>query len=66
LAGASLWRISLGATLETLPAHFPARALLGAVEGWVPSVGSALIIMGSIALITIASCTVLLKRMDAV
>jgi ABC-2 type transport system permease protein len=66
LAGGSLWRISLGATLETLPAHFPARALLGALGEWVPSVGSALLVMSTIALITVASCTVLLKRTDAV
>jgi ABC-type Na+ efflux pump permease subunit len=66
LAGASLWRISLGATLEVLPAHFPARALLGALGEWVPSVGSALMVMGSITLIAVASCTVLLQRTDAV
>jgi ABC-2 type transport system permease protein len=66
LAGASLWRISLGATLETMPAHFPARAQLGALGELVPSVGGALIIMGSIALLTIASCTILLNRTDAV
>jgi ABC-2 type transport system ATP-binding protein len=66
LASASLWRIGLGATLETMPAHFPARALLAAVGNWVPSVGSALIVMGAITLITISTCTILLKRTDAV
>ena len=66
LAGASLWRIGLGATLDTMPAHFPARALLGALGEWVPSLGSALIVMGSITLITVGICTVLLKRRDAI
>src|SRR5688500_4278434 len=31
LARGSLWRISLGATLDTMPSSFPARALLGAM-----------------------------------
>jgi ABC-2 type transport system permease protein len=66
LAGASLWRISLGATLETMPAHFPARALLGALGEWVPSVGSALIVTAAITLVTVGICTVLLKRTDAI
>jgi ABC-2 type transport system permease protein len=66
LAGASLWRISLGATLETMPEHFPARALLGALGQWVPSVGSALIVAGSVTLLTVGTCTVLLERTDAV
>jgi ABC-2 type transport system permease protein len=66
LAGGSLWRISLGATLETMPAHFPARAVLGALEAWVPSVSSALLVMGSIVLVTVAASTILLKRTDAV
>ncbi|MGH7467384.1 MAG: ABC transporter permease [Longimicrobiales bacterium] len=66
LAGASLWRISLGAALETMPAHFPARAQLGALGSWVPSVGSALIVMSSIALLTVAAATILLKRTDSV
>jgi ABC-2 type transport system permease protein len=66
LAGGSLWRISLGAMLETMPAHFPARAQLGALGEWVPSVGSAVIVMSAIALITVATSTVLLKRTDSV
>ncbi|MQA92314.1 MAG: hypothetical protein GEU90_19150 [Gemmatimonas sp.] len=66
LAGASLWRIGLGATLETMPAHFPARALLGAMGDWIPSLDSALIVMGSITLVTVGICTVLLKRTDAI
>jgi ABC-2 type transport system permease protein len=66
LAGASLWRISLGATLETMPEHFPAQALLGALGQWVPSVGSALIVAGSITLLTVGTCTLLLQRTDAV
>jgi ABC-2 type transport system permease protein len=66
LASASLWRISLGATLETMPPTFPSYALLGAVGDWVPSVGSALIVSGTIAVLTIATCTLLLKRTDAV
>jgi ABC-2 type transport system permease protein len=66
LASASLWRIGLGATLETMPSHFPARALLGALGEWVPSAGSALIVMGVIAFITVGICTVLLQRTDAI
>jgi ABC-2 type transport system permease protein len=66
LAGASLWRIGLGATLDTMPAHFPARALLGALGEWVPSLGSALMVMSSIAIVTVGTCTLLLKRRDAV
>jgi ABC-2 type transport system permease protein len=65
LASASLWRIGLGATLDTMPASFPARALLSAMGDWVPSLGSALIVTGSIALVTVGICTVLLKRRDA-
>ena len=66
LAGGSLWRISLGATLDTMPAHFPARGLLAAMGNWVPSLGSALIVTAAVATITIGMCTVLLKRTDAV
>lgn len=66
LAPASLWRISLGATLETLPAHFPARALLGSLGDWIPSVGSALVITAATAVIATTICTLLLKRTDAV
>jgi len=66
LASASLWRISMGATLETMPAHFPAHALLAALGEWVPSVGSALIVMAAITVVTVAICTVLLKRTDAI
>jgi ABC-2 type transport system permease protein len=65
LAPASLWRIGLGATLQSMPEHFPARALLGAMGQWVPSVGSALIVTGAIAVITTTACTILLKRTDA-
>lgn len=66
LAGASLWRIGLGATLETMPAHFPARALLAALGEWVPSLSSALLVMGAIVVLAVASCTLLLKRTDAI
>lgn len=66
LASASLWRISLGATLDTMPAHFPARALLGAMGNMIPSVGSALIVTAVVAITTIGTCTILLKRTDAV
>jgi hypothetical protein len=66
LATASLWRISLGATLDTMPTHFPARALLAALGNWVPSVGSALIVASTVAIITIGICTLLLHRTDAV
>ena len=66
LAGGSLWRIGLGATLAAMPEHFPARALLGALGTWVPSLGSALMVTGAIAFITVAACTVLLRRTDAV
>lgn len=65
LAPASLWRISLGATLEAMPSHFPARALLPAMGDWVPSVSSAMIVAAAIATVTTAICTVLLKRTDA-
>ena len=66
LAAASLWRISLGATLAAMPAHFPARAMLAALGGWVPSLGSALIITSVVAFMTIGLCTILLQRTDAV
>jgi hypothetical protein len=66
LGGASLWRISLGATLEAMPAHFPSYALLGAVGEWVPSIGSAMIVTAVIAALTIGTCTILLKRTDAI
>lgn len=66
LASVSLWRIGLGATLETMPAHFPARAFLAALGEWVPSVGSAAIVTASIFVVTVGICTVLLKRMDAI
>lgn len=66
LAGASFWRIGLGATLSTMPQHFPARALLGALGDWVPSAGSALIVTGAIGVLTVAACTLLLRRTDAV
>jgi ABC-2 type transport system permease protein len=66
LAAASLWRISLGATLDTMPAHFPARALLASMGDWIPSLGSALIVTGTVAVLTVAISTVLLKRTDAV
>jgi ABC-2 type transport system permease protein len=65
LAGASIWRIGLGATMETLPAHFPARALLSALGDMIPSAADALIVAASIAVATIAACTLLLKRTDA-
>jgi len=65
LASASLWRIGLGATLATMPEHFPARALLGALGEWIPSVGSALVVMATITVIMVAACTILLKRTDA-
>jgi ABC-2 type transport system permease protein len=66
LAGASIWRISLGATLDTMPAHFPARALLAALGDWVPSLGSALIVTASVTTIAVGVCTILTKRTDAV
>jgi ABC-2 type transport system permease protein len=66
LASGSLWRISLGATLDTMPAHFPARGLLGAMGDYVPSLGTALIVAGAVAILTIGMCTVLLERTDAV
>ena len=66
LAPASLWRISLGATIDTMPTHFPARALLAALGDWVPSFGSALIVTSAVAFITIGLSTVLLHRTDAV
>lgn len=66
LAGASLWRIGLGATLDTMPASFPALALLPALGDWVPSLGSALIVTGVVAVVTVGICTVLLKRTDAI
>ena len=66
IAGASLWRIGLGATVDTLPSHFPARALLGPLGDWIPSLGSALIVTVAIAVITVSACAVLLKRTDAV
>ena len=66
LASASLWRISLGATLDTMPTHFPARALLAPLGTWVPSLGSALIVTSVVALITIGLSTMLLHRTDAV
>jgi ABC-2 type transport system permease protein len=65
LSAASLWRIGLGATLETMPAHFPARAFLASLGEWIPSVGSALLVMGAVAVVTVAACTVLLERTDA-
>ena len=65
LAGASLWRISLGATLDTMPAHFPALALLAALGDWVPSLANALIVTGSVSVLALGICTVLLKRTDA-
>ena len=66
LAGASLWRIGMGATLDTMPATFPARALLPALGDWVPSLGSALIVTAVVSVVTVGICTVLLKRTDAV
>jgi ABC-2 type transport system permease protein len=66
LASVSLWRIGLGATLETMPAHFPARALLASLGEWVPSASSALIVMGAITIATVGICTLLLKRTDAI
>jgi len=66
LAGASIWRIGLGATLAAMPGHFPAHALLGALGDYIPSIGSALIVMGSITVITVGTCTVLLQRTDAI
>ena len=66
LAPASLWRISLGATLDTTPTHFPARAFLAALGDWVPSLGSALIVASAVAVITIGLSTLLLHRTDAV
>ena len=66
LSSGSLWRISLGATLDTMPAHFPARALLAALGNVIPSVGSALIVTAVVATLTIGMCTLLLKRTDAV
>jgi len=66
LAGASLWRIGLGATVDTLPTHFPARALLGPLGDWIPSLGSAVIVACTIAVLTISMCTLLLKRTDAI
>lgn len=66
LASGSLWRIGLGATLSAMPEHFPARALLGALGSWVPSLGSALIVASAIAVLTIGISTMLLKRTDAV
>lgn len=66
LASGSLWRIGLGATLDTMPAHFPARALLGALGEWVPSLSSAGIIAGAIVVVAVTLCTLVLKRADAV
>jgi ABC-2 type transport system permease protein len=66
LATASLWRISLGATIDTMPAHFPARALLAALGNWVPALGSALIVATTVVIITIGICTLLLQRTAAV
>jgi ABC-2 type transport system permease protein len=65
LASVSLWRIGLGATLDTMPSHFPARALLGAVGDWIPSLASAVIVMSAITLVTVGVGTVILKRTDA-
>lgn len=66
LAGGSLWRIALGATLDLMPASFPARALLAALGNWIPTLGSALIVTGCVAVIAVGICTVLLKRTDAI
>lgn len=66
LASASLWRIGLGATMDMMPAHFPARALLGALGEWIPSLSSALLVTGSISIVTVGLCTLLLKRTDAI
>ena len=66
LAAGSLWRIALGATLDTTPRHFPARALLAALGDWVPSLASALIVASVVAFITIGMSTLLLHRTDAV
>lgn len=66
LAGASLWRIGLGATLDTMPSHFPALALLGALGNWIPSLGSGLIVMSAITIITVGMGTLILKRRDAI
>jgi len=65
LAGASFWRIGLGATVDTMPSHFPSRALLGPLGEWVPSLGSALIVAGTVAVIAVSLCTMLLSRRDA-
>jgi len=65
LAGASFWRIGLGATVDAMPSQFPARALLAPLGGWVPSLTSALIVAGAIAIICIAACTLLLSRRDS-
>lgn len=66
LASASLWRIGLGATMDTMPSHFPARALLGALGDWIPSLGGALMVTGSISVVTVGLCTLLLTRTDAI
>lgn len=66
LAGGSLWRIGFGATLETMPAHFPARALLPAVGEWIPSVPGALLVAGAVTVVAVGACTLLLKTTDAV
>lgn len=65
LASASIWRIGFGATLETMPSHFPARAFLAALGEWVPSLASASAVMVVVVLSMGAVCTVLLRRMDA-
>lgn len=66
LAGASLWRIGLGATLDAMPGHFPARALLAAMGDWIPSLPSAALIASAVFAVSVAACTLLLTRTDAI
>lgn len=63
---ASPWRIGLAATMDLMPQGFPARALLGALGDLVPSLGNSLVATGSVAVVAMGACTLLLVRMDSV
>lgn len=66
LAPGSPWRVGLAATIDLLPQHFPARALLGAIGDLAPSAPLALWATSVAVVVSVAACTVLLRRTDAV
>jgi len=66
LSPLSPWRVGLAATIDLMPRGFPARAQLGAIGELAPSAPLALLATAITAAFSIAVCTVLLRRTDAV